>query len=72
MRKSINEKLAPAQPALLKQRLWLRVKEFAELTGTPTATVYSYINAGKIPCRRIGATIRIPVEAVEKLGHPAA
>jgi excisionase family DNA binding protein len=64
MRKS-KPKPNPATPELLKQRLMLRVKEYADLTGTPTATVYAYIAAGKIPgVVRIGSSLRIPVKAV--------
>ena len=56
---------AAATPDLLKQRLLLRVKEFAELTGTPTPTVYAYIASGKISgVIRIGSSLRIPVSVV--------
>jgi excisionase family DNA binding protein len=55
----------PATPDLLKQRLMLRVKEYAQLTGTPAPTVYAYIAAGKISgVIRIGNSLRIPVSSV--------
>jgi excisionase family DNA binding protein len=53
-----------AAPDILGTRLFLRVQEFAELTGTPVASVYRYVASGELPSRRIGSTIRIPVSAV--------
>jgi excisionase family DNA binding protein len=71
--KKPNKQAVPATPDLLKQRLMLRVKEFAELTGTPIATVYAYIASGKITVIRIGGSLRIPVAAVlEQLKGAAA
>ena len=56
---------AAATPDLLKHRLMLRIREYAELTGTPVPTVYAYCAAGKIPgVIRIGNSLRIPVAAV--------
>ena len=58
----------PAMPDLLEKRLLLRVKEYAELTGTPLATVYSLIAADKIDgVVRIGSSLRIPVSALRAL-----
>ncbi len=59
---------APATPDLLGRRLLLRVREYSDLTGTPLATCYSLIAAGKIEGTvKIGNSIRIPVSAVKSL-----
>lgn len=50
--------------ALLNHRLMLRVREYADLTGTPAPSVYRYVALGKLPSVRIGSTLRIPVSAV--------
>jgi excisionase family DNA binding protein len=64
----LNANATPAMPDLLDRRLLLRVKEYAQLTGTPTPTVYALIAAGKIQgVVRIGASIRIPVAAIRDL-----
>ncbi|MFB3826474.1 MAG: excisionase family DNA-binding protein [Bryobacteraceae bacterium] len=58
----------PATPDLLGQRLFLRVREYSDLTGTPLPTVYALIAAGKIEgVVRIGNSIRIPVAAIKGL-----
>jgi excisionase family DNA binding protein len=51
---------------LLTGRLMLRVREYAELTGTPAPSVYRYVALGKLPSIRIGSTLRIPVSAVDE------
>ena len=57
-----------ATPDLLDKRILLRVREYADLTGTPLATVYSLVAAGKIAgATRIGSSIRIPVSSVREL-----
>ncbi len=55
-------------PELLNQRLLVRVREYADLTGTPLPTVYALIAAGKIPgVVRIGSSIRIPATVLKEL-----
>ena len=58
---------SPASPYLLDKRLLLRVKEFAELTGTPLASVYALVAAGKIDVVRLGSSIRIRASALREL-----
>ena len=57
-------------PELLKNRLMLRVREYADLTGTPAPTVYALLYAGRIPgATRIGNSWRIPVRTLlDQLG----
>lgn len=56
-----------ASPDILATRLLLRVKEYSDLTGTPPATVYALVAAGKIPgVVRIGSSIRIPADTLRK------
>ncbi len=63
--RSKQPKPAPISPDVLKQRLYLRVAEYASLTGTPVPTVYSHISAGRIPgIVRIGNSLRIPVKSL--------
>jgi excisionase family DNA binding protein len=55
-----------ATPELLRTRLWLRVKEYSDLTGTPLPTVYALIKTKKIEgVIKIGDSIRIPASAVK-------
>jgi excisionase family DNA binding protein len=62
---SINgERMQPLTPEILKGRLMLRVREYAELTGTPIPSVYRYLALGKLPGIRIGNTLRISVSAL--------
>jgi excisionase family DNA binding protein len=59
---------APATPDLLESRLYLRVREFCDLTGTPLPSCYALIAGGRIPgVVRIGNSIRIPVAALKGL-----
>ena len=48
----------------LQRRVMVRPREFAELTGTPLATVYKYIANGQLKASRMGSTIRIPVSEI--------
>ena len=58
----------PATPDLLGRRLFLRVREFSDLTGTPLATCYALVKSGQIEgVTYIGNSIRIPVTAVTSL-----
>jgi excisionase family DNA binding protein len=56
----------PATPDLLGRRLFLRVREFSELTGTPLATCYALVKSHQIEgVTYIGNSIRIPVTAIK-------
>jgi excisionase family DNA binding protein len=58
---------SPVSPDLLGRRLFLRVREYSDLTGTPLPTCYSLIHQGKIESIKIGDSIRIPVAALKGL-----
>jgi excisionase family DNA binding protein len=65
-------KVRPLTPDILRNRLMLRVQEYAELTGTPLPSVYRYLALGKLRGIRIGGTLRIPVATVlEQMREPA-
>jgi excisionase family DNA binding protein len=51
-------------PDALRDRVSVRAREYAALTGTPLPSVYRYIATKQIPATRIGNTWRIPVSAV--------
>jgi hypothetical protein len=58
---------AIATPDLLKERLMLRLREWAALTGTPMASAYKLAAEGKIPgLLRVGNTIRISTAALRE------
>lgn len=44
---------------------WLRVSEVAGMLSVSRSFLYQRIEAGEIPCRRIGRTVRIPAEWVK-------
>jgi len=52
----------------VEQRLF-NVKELSAYLSMPTATIYTYVNAGKIPdscIRRIGRALRFEKAAVDR------
>ena len=51
------------------ERMFYRVTEVAELIGCSRTTIYSLVAAGEIPTVRIGGMLRVPAEAVRKLGQ---
>lgn len=47
----------------------LTVKEVARLLRMPVKTVFEHCRTGKIPCVKIGRTVRVPKKLLlEKLG----
>ena len=52
-----------AQP----QKLALTAREAAAALSLPISTFYGHVNAGRIPVIRLGAQIRVPVAALQKL-----
>lgn len=66
-RKPRTNRQKAATPALLDSRLYLRVKEFSDLTGTPVSTTYALIHAGKIESVKIGDSLRVPASALRDL-----
>ena len=66
---SINgERMQPLTPEILKGRLMLRVREYAELTGTPIPSVYRYLALGKLPGIRIGNRDARPIATARGSG----
>jgi hypothetical protein len=64
MRKPSNK--PAATPEMLKSRLMISVREYSQLTGIPTPTVYSYVTSGKIAgVVRVGCSIHIPVATLQ-------
>jgi excisionase family DNA binding protein len=55
------------EPGKLRERVSIRAREYAALTGTPLPSVYRYIANGQIRAARIGGTWHIPVAAVRAL-----
>ena len=50
----------------MDEKLLLSVREAAKLCGYSKSFLYQAMNAGKIPCIRIGRTARIPKIWLEK------
>ena len=46
------------------EKLLLRPSEVAESLGVSRSKVYTLIAEGKIPTIRVGASVRVPVEAL--------
>jgi excisionase family DNA binding protein len=50
---------------------FLSVKDFVEITGLSTPTVFRKIKVKEIPCTRIGRKILIPISFVKELEEKA-
>jgi len=50
---------------------FLSVKDFVELTGLSTVTVFRKIKLKEIPCTRIGRKILIPFSFIKELEEKA-
>lgn len=51
----------------------ITVAEFARLASLPRASAYAHIAEGRVPgCVRLGKSIRVPADAVDKLLAAAA
>jgi excisionase family DNA binding protein len=48
---------------------FLTVRQFAAVIGMHPTRVYEHVEKGTIPVARIGKTIRIPREVVERLAR---
>lgn len=48
------------------ERLWLRPKEVARITGLGITTVYDNIYRGDIPSRKVGDALLVPRSFVER------
>lgn len=53
-------------------KMFATITEASELLGVHERTVRRWIVAGKLPSRRLGRTIRIPIEALENFGDSGA
>jgi excisionase family DNA binding protein len=57
-----QRKPGPLTPEGLRQRVSLRPREYADLTGIPLPSVYRHISNGSLKATRVGSSIRIAVE----------
>lgn len=48
------------------KKLLYRVPEVAQLTGWSKQAVYQMAAEGRIPCVRVGRSVRIPAEALQQ------
>jgi hypothetical protein len=55
------------EPKRLRERISIRAREYAALTGTPLPSVYRYLVTKQIPATRIGNTWHIPVSGIQAL-----
>lgn len=46
------------------ERLLLRPREAAEAIGVGRSKVYELLASGKLPCIRVGSSVRVPVDAL--------
>ena len=49
------------------RREYLRVAEVAEVLGVPAQTICSWVRTGKLPARKIGAAVLIPLAQLRRL-----
>lgn len=49
-----------------RPRMLLNADEVAVLTGWSRATVYRFIQTGILPVIRVGRTVRVPADALER------
>ena len=49
------------------QREYLRVAEVSAMLGVPAQTVYSWVRTGKLPARKIGAAVLIPLAQLRRM-----
>jgi len=65
MRKELTDETT-REHLLNGNRVWLRVREFADLFGFPVSSVYAQITAGEIEVIRVGHAVRIPIAPLRK------
>ena len=46
------------------ERIMVKPEEAAELLGVSRSTAYFLIKSGRLPARRVGARLRVPLEAL--------
>ena len=44
------------------RRIYFKAYEVAEMVDVKTVTVYDWCTKGKIPCVKVGGSVRIPIE----------
>jgi excisionase family DNA binding protein len=52
--------------------LFIRPSEAATRLGISRSKLYELLRAGIVPSRKFGASIRVPVEALERMAREAA
>lgn len=53
----------------MHERMFYKVTEFAELIGCSKTKAYELVASRAVPSIRIGGLLRIPAEALRKLGE---
>ncbi len=51
----------------LSEKEYLKAKELAEVLNVSTECIRSWIHQGRIPVKRFGRAVRIPMEVAEKI-----
>lgn len=49
------------------EREYLRVAEVSQMLGVPAQTIYSWVRSGKLPARKVGAAVLIPLLPLRRL-----
>jgi excisionase family DNA binding protein len=52
--------------------LFVRPSEAARLLGISRSKLYMLLRAGTVPSRKIGAAVRVPIEALERMARESA
>ncbi len=52
--------------------LFMKVSDAARALGISRSKAYELVRAGSLPSRRFGTSIRVPVEALERMAHEAS
>lgn len=61
----------PRQHGSSTSRRYASAAEVAAALGVSVATVRRWCATGVLPCRRLGRTVRIPIEAVDAPHEPS-
>jgi excisionase family DNA binding protein len=56
-----------ASASFAVEREYLRVAEVSAMLGVPCQTIYAWVRAGKLPARKIGAAVLIPLTQLRRV-----
>ena len=48
------------------EREYLRVAEVSAMLGVPCQTIYSWVRSGRLPARKIGSAVLIPLAQLRR------